>query len=550
MPIAASSNLTLDRGADWAKVLRIVDNNGDPVPLNPAVLGAKQVETNTVGGFASVGGNYGVTFISALTGTLNFAVPVLTGDNETTTALRAAAAMNDDEVFSAFWIATSSGPNLVATSKFFRANDPTCSLRIGVTALTTATGYTQDLLSANTTLGKAQVFGEFVFEGQLKLRPGTPALGDFVFEVIGDGTAGQVRIWLPYPITLRLAANSYHFDWLVYRNGYRFRTVRGQATVRGDITVPGTYVFPSTPGGSNASVEWGEIGGTLSNQIDLAAALAAKLSNITGYVSAGTNVSISGDGTSISPYVISATGGGGGTVAWGDIIGTVGDQADLGSIVTQDSDSVSISGGALAGVSIDDAVLGNTTPVTLTSNEASFTGTVTFTNSTFSMGGSAASNLRTALGFSDPTVNIAIGDIICESITASASGSTLSFSGGAIVLTQAAPNLLYINSAIGTDITGPIFYHQGSDATGDIYYRDSSGQLKRLAIGSGVLSVSGGIPAWSATPSLTYHRFGSGTPEGVVTAPVGAIYSRTDGGAGTSLYVKESGAGNTGWVAK
>ena len=43
---------------------------------------------------------------------------------------------------------------------------------------------------------------------------------------------------------------------------------------------------------------------------------------------------------------------------------------------------------------------------------------------------------------------------------------------------------------------------------------------------------------------------GSGTPESSVTAPVGSIYFRTDGGASTSFYVKESGAGNTGWVAK
>ena len=47
-----------------------------------------------------------------------------------------------------------------------------------------------------------------------------------------------------------------------------------------------------------------------------------------------------------------------------------------------------------------------------------------------------------------------------------------------------------------------------------------------------------------------YLRYGSGSPEGVVTADVGAIYRRTDGGAGTTLYVKESGTGNTGWVAK
>lgn len=43
---------------------------------------------------------------------------------------------------------------------------------------------------------------------------------------------------------------------------------------------------------------------------------------------------------------------------------------------------------------------------------------------------------------------------------------------------------------------------------------------------------------------------GPGTPEGAVTAPVGSLYSRTDGGAGTSLYVKQSGSGNTGWVGK
>ena len=45
-------------------------------------------------------------------------------------------------------------------------------------------------------------------------------------------------------------------------------------------------------------------------------------------------------------------------------------------------------------------------------------------------------------------------------------------------------------------------------------------------------------------------KTGTGSPENVVLAPVGSLYSRTDGGANTTLYVKESGAGNTGWVAK
>lgn len=45
-------------------------------------------------------------------------------------------------------------------------------------------------------------------------------------------------------------------------------------------------------------------------------------------------------------------------------------------------------------------------------------------------------------------------------------------------------------------------------------------------------------------------RTGSGSPVGAVAAPVGSLYLRTDGGASTTLYVKESGTGTSGWVAK
>lgn len=43
---------------------------------------------------------------------------------------------------------------------------------------------------------------------------------------------------------------------------------------------------------------------------------------------------------------------------------------------------------------------------------------------------------------------------------------------------------------------------------------------------------------------------GAGSPEGAVTANVGSLFLRNNGGAGTTFYVKESGTGNTGWVAK
>jgi hypothetical protein len=73
----------------------------------------------------------------------------------------------------------------------------------------------------------------------------------------------------------------------------------------------------------------------------------------------------------------------------------------------------------------------------------------------------------------------------------------------------------------------------------------SAADFRAIEYGNGLFVVRS-----SGQVTSLYQRFGSGSPEGVVTAPVGAFYSRTDGGAGTSLYVKESGTGNTGWVSK
>lgn len=74
------------------------------------------------------------------------------------------------------------------------------------------------------------------------------------------------------------------------------------------------------------------------------------------------------------------------------------------------------------------------------------------------------------------------------------------------------------------------------------------------------LPLSGGIMTGSITMAATKaFQFasgvqvleGAGSPTGVVAAPVGSIYLRRDGGAGSTLYVKEAGAGTAvGWVAK
>lgn len=92
------------------------------------------------------------------------------------------------------------------------------------------------------------------------------------------------------------------------------------------------FVVPANVGGSGGggapgATAWGSITGLLSAQTDLQTALDLKyddtnpsgyISNITGKVSAGTNVTITGLGTTASPYVINSSAGGGGS---GDVVG-------------------------------------------------------------------------------------------------------------------------------------------------------------------------------------------------------------------------------------
>jgi hypothetical protein len=61
--------------------------------------------------------------------------------------------------------------------------------------------------------------------------------------------------------------------------------------------------------------------------------------------------------------------------------------------------------------------------------------------------------------------------------------------------------------------------------------------------------VIGSAKVRSDSTGSPLHIVGSGTPESNYTAPVGSTYIRTDGGTGTTFYVKETGSGNTGWVA-
>ncbi len=54
-----------------------------------------------------------------------------------------------------------------------------------------------------------------------------------------------------------------------------------------------------------------------------------------------------------------------------------------------------------------------------------------------------------------------------------------------------------------------------------------------------------------ATSTATNKMFfGAGSPLNVVTAPIGSVYFQSDGGAGTTFWVKEAAVDATGWVGK
>ena len=65
-----------------------------------------------------------------------------------------------------------------------------------------------------------------------------------------------------------------------------------------------------------------------------------------------------------------------------------------------------------------------------------------------------------------------------------------------------------------------------------------------------VIDITTGILAGSGQVTVSLLSSGVGSPEGSKVGVVGSMYTDTTGGAGTTLYVKESGSGSTGWVAK
>jgi hypothetical protein len=118
--------------------------------------------------------------------------------------------------------------------------------------------------------------------------------------------------------------------------------------------------------------------------------------------------------------------------------------------------------------------------------------------------------------------------------TQNVGNTTTGFNGSYLQTTVAGVEVLGVRQ---TYIDQTVPFYPRTDATIDV----GASSLRWNNVYGKNLRPGTGVVIWTS---------GAGSPESVVTASVGSMYTRTDGGAGTTLYVKETGIGNTGWVAK
>jgi hypothetical protein len=89
-----------------------------------------------------------------------------------------------------------------------------------------------------------------------------------------------------------------------------------------------------------------------------------------------------------------------------------------------------------------------------------------------------------------------------------------------------------------------------SDTNYDVGFTRNAAGVLQATQGQG----AGGRGKWDAAAFILnggpFISSGAGSPEGVVTAPKGSVFLRSDGGAGTSVYIKENGSDASGWAAK
>lgn len=92
---------------------------------------------------------------------------------------------------------------------------------------------------------------------------------------------------------------------------------------------------------------------------------------------------------------------------------------------------------------------------------------------------------------------------------------------------------------VGSDLVIQAYDDTGGYLTTPVTITRSTGKVRLGSVGA-----TAGLELGSSGPRM---MSGTGSPEGVVTAPVGSIWFQTDSTVGVSHWRKASGSGNTGW---
>ncbi|NBW08429.1 MAG: hypothetical protein EBR82_10410 [Caulobacteraceae bacterium] len=127
----------------------------------------------------------------------------------------------------------------------------------------------------------------------------------------------------------------------------------------------------------------------------------------------------------------------------------------------------------------------------------------------------------------------------------------LTLDGSSQNATFAAAVKLAAGNALGFGSTGGANgfaqYYNSTDDKLYLYNSNGGATLVATERTTGNTKFTGTV-AVQGTAAQIYS--GTGSPEGVVTASPGSLYLNVSGGNNTTLYVKQSGTGNTGWNAK